>query len=69
MPLSSLKEYRDQFRKVWKKARRAMDEDSIHDLRVASRRMAASLLLVESVLGEDRSSKVRRRIKRLMGAP
>jgi len=66
MPLSSLKEYRDQFRKVWKKARRAMDEGSIHDLRVASRRMAASLLLMESVLGEDRSSKVRRRIKRLM---
>ena len=66
MPLSSLKEYRDQLRKAWKKARRDLDEESIHDLRVASRRMGALLLLVESALGEDRSSKVRRRIKRVM---
>jgi CHAD domain-containing protein len=66
MPLSSLKEYRDQLRKAWKKARRDLEEDSIHDLRVAARRVGASLLLVESVRGEDQSSKARRRVKRLM---
>jgi CHAD domain-containing protein len=66
MPLSSLKDYRDQLRKAWKKARRDLDEDSIHDLRVAARRVGASLLLVESVRGEDKTAKARRRVKRLM---
>jgi CHAD domain-containing protein len=66
MPLSSLKDYRDELRKAWKKARHGLDEESIHDLRVASRRMGSSLLLLESVLLEERSSKARRRIKRLM---
>jgi CHAD domain-containing protein len=66
MSLSSFKEYRDQLRKTWKDASQNMDEDSIHDLRVASRRMGASLLLLESVLGADRPSKARRQLKRLM---
>ena len=66
MPLSAFNDYRDELRKAWKKARHGLDEDSIHRLRVASRRMASSLLLVESVLVEERSSSARRRIKRLM---
>jgi CHAD domain-containing protein len=66
MPLASFKDYREELRKAWKKASHGMEEASIHDLRVASRRIGSSLLLVESVLEEDRSSKARRRIKRLM---
>ena len=66
MLLTSFNDYKDQLRKTWKKASHDLDEDSIHDLRVASRRMGALLLLVESVLGEDRSSKARRNIKRVM---
>jgi CHAD domain-containing protein len=66
MSLSSFKEYRDQLRKTWKGARQKLDEDSVHDLRVASRRMGASLLLLEAALGEDRPSKARRQLKRLM---
>src|SRR5678815_2719598 len=51
MLLTSFKDYKDQLRKTWKKASHDLDEDSIHDLRVASRRMGALLLLVEYVLG------------------
>jgi len=65
MRAPSLKEYRTQLRKAWRKARHSLGEDSIHDLRVAARRVAASLLLLESVVGEDRSSKARRGVKRL----
>lgn len=66
MPLCSFKDYQDDLGKAWRKACHGLDEDSIHNLRVASRRMGSSLLLVESVLEEERSSKARRRIKRLM---
>jgi len=66
MPLCSFKDYRGDLRKAWKNACHGLDEESIHDLRVASRRMGSSLLLLESVLAEKRSSKARRRIKRLM---
>jgi CHAD domain-containing protein len=65
MPAPSPKEYRSQLRKAWRKARHSLDEDSVHDLRVASRRMSAALLLLESVLRKDRSSKARRGVTRL----
>src|SRR5262245_39125417 len=56
----------DELRKTWKGVRQKMDEDSIHDLRVASRRVGAGLFLLEAILQDDRSSKARRRLKRLM---
>ena len=65
MPFPSFKDYRDELRRAWKKASRDLDEDSIHDVRVACRRMGALLLLVESVLLKERST-ARRRIKRVM---
>jgi CHAD domain-containing protein len=64
--LKTAEEYRDDLRKAWNDARRGLSEDHIHDLRVATRRMVSALLLLESILGEDETSKVRRRVKRVM---
>jgi CHAD domain-containing protein len=50
----------------WKGVRRHLDADSVHDLRVASRRAASSILLLESVLQVNHPVKCRRRIKKLM---
>jgi CHAD domain-containing protein len=64
--LKTAEEYRDDLRKAWTDARHGLGEDHIHDLRVATRRMVSALLLLESILGEDGTSKVRRRVKRVM---
>jgi CHAD domain-containing protein len=64
--LKTADDYRGDLRKAWNNARTRLDEESIHDLRVATRRMNSALLLLETVLEEDRSSKARRRTKRVM---
>jgi CHAD domain-containing protein len=64
--LKTTMEYWDQLRRSWKDVRRDASEASIHDLRVASRRLGAALGLVESILQEVSASKARRRLKKLM---
>lgn len=64
--LKTISEYSEDIFQQWKGARRDLDENSVHDLRVASRRATSSIVLLESVLGEDRPLKARRRIKRLL---
>jgi CHAD domain-containing protein len=64
--LKSTSEYWKDISREWKGVRRSLDADSVHDLRVASRRAASSILLLESVLGVNRPVKCRRRIKRLL---
>lgn len=64
--LKTVWEYWDELRKTWKNVNRKADETSVHDLRVASRRLGAALLAVESLLQDNRSSKARHRIKQLM---
>lgn len=59
-------DYRGDLRKAWNDARTRLDEKSIHDLRVATRRMNSALLLLETVLEENGTSKARRLTKRVM---
>jgi len=64
--LKTADKYRKDLRKAWNDARRHLDEATIHDLRVATRRMSAVLLLLEAILGKDGASSTRRRTKRVM---
>ena len=64
--LKTADKYRSDLRQAWGDARRHLDEKTIHDLRVATRRMGAALLLLETILGKDGASKNRRRVKRAM---
>ena len=64
--LRTADDYRDDFRKAWNDARSHLDEKSIHDLRVATRRMSSALLLLETVLEEDGASKARRGTRRVI---
>ena len=64
--LKTAEDYRDDLRKTWNDARSRLDETSIHDLRVATRRMSSALLLLETVLEEKSASKARRRTRRVM---
>jgi CHAD domain-containing protein len=64
--LKTAEDYRDDLRKAWNDARSRLDEKSIHDLRVATRRMSSALLLLETVLEEKSASKARRRTRRVM---
>jgi CHAD domain-containing protein len=63
--LESLEKHWKQFVSAWDSTGRTPDVKSIHDLRVAARRLSASLTLVQSV-DEDRSiARVRHRFKKL----
>jgi CHAD domain-containing protein len=53
-------------RDAWKHMLRDTDEDSVHELRVASRRILSCLFIVDSILLANHRSKARRKIKRLM---
>ena len=64
--LKATSEYWKDISREWKRVRQSVDADSVHDLRVASRRAVSSILLLESVLKVNRPVKCRRRIKRLM---
>jgi CHAD domain-containing protein len=63
--LKTTREYWKDFSRKWKDARHDLNEENVHDLRVASRRTVSGLSLLESIL-EDRPSNARHRIKRLM---
>lgn len=64
--LKTAKDYWDDLRKTWKNVNRKADETSVHDMRVASRRLGAALLLLESAAHTDLLSEAPRRVKRLM---
>ena len=49
-----------------RKASRAMDAETVHDLRVAVRRLNQSLMVFESLLPRREVKKIRARMKRLM---
>jgi len=56
----------DVLRHAWNDVLRDANEDSVHELRVASRRILSCLSLVDSILLANHRSKARRKIKRLM---
>jgi len=58
-------EYWDQLRKAWRAVCNDFDAASVHDVRSASRRVVAALLLLEAAAGIGSPSKARRRMKRL----
>jgi CHAD domain-containing protein len=65
MTLSALN---DQWLKLfsgWKDARRGKDK-AVHELRVTSRRIAASLEILEGLTGEAEVSRVRRQVKKVV---
>jgi CHAD domain-containing protein len=64
--LNNLRRNCDQLADSWKKAYSRLDEQSIHDLRVAGRRLAATLLLIEAVRRDGLAKPIARRIKRLL---
>ncbi len=49
-----------------RKASQAMDADTVHDLRVAVRRFAQSLIVFEKLLPRQEVKKIRGRLNRLM---
>ncbi len=57
-----------RLRKDWRRARRRFSGRSIHDLRVASRRLIAVLDTLRSMADDPEIQKCRRRIKKSLGA-
>jgi len=55
-----------EFSGAWKKARTKASEKAIHDLRVSTRRLIATLELVQALSKSDQTSKLRRRLKKVL---
>jgi CHAD domain-containing protein len=64
--LNNVRKNCDQLTDCWKKAHSGFDEGSIHDLRVAGRRLAATLVLIESIRKDGLTKPIRHRLKRLL---
>jgi len=55
-----------EFSRAWKKARAKASEKSIHDLRVNTRRLIATLELAQTLSKCDEITKLRRRLKKIL---
>jgi CHAD domain-containing protein len=64
--LKTASKQRNSFCKAWNNVLRDANEDNVHEVRIASRRLLSSLLLVDSILLANHRSKARRKIKRVM---
>src|SRR5262245_57516318 len=56
----------DEFSAAWKKARSKSSEKAIHDLRVNTRRLIATLELSAAITRRDQISKLQRRFKKVL---
>lgn len=54
--------------KELRRSKRTFSEDAIHDVRVATRRLISTLMIVELLIPDERVERLRRRLKRLFDA-
>ncbi len=66
--VSSLEQRWQKFLSELRRCKRSFSEESVHDLRVATRRLVATLSILEVILPDDRIRRTRRRLKRLFDA-
>ena len=66
--IESLGERWRKYLKELRRCKRAFSEDSVHDVRVATRRLISTLMMIELVLPDARVRRLRRRLKRLFDA-
>jgi CHAD domain-containing protein len=65
---SSLTQRWQKYLKELRRCKRAFSEDAVHDVRVATRRLMSTLMMIELLLPDRRVARVRRRLKRLFDA-
>lgn len=66
--VSSLEQRWQNFLSELRRCKRSFSEESVHDLRVATRRLVSTLAILEVILPDDRIRRTRRRLKRLFDA-
>src|SRR5262245_51147507 len=64
--LSAFDKSWDEFSRAWKKARGKSSEKSIHDLRVNTRRLIATLELAGAITRRNQIAKLQRRFKKVL---
>lgn len=66
--IDSLAQRWQNYLKELRRCKRAFSEEAVHDLRVATRRLMSTLMMIEIVLPDARARRLRRRLKRLFDA-
>ncbi|MBI5473091.1 MAG: CHAD domain-containing protein [Ignavibacteriae bacterium] len=66
--LTSLEQRWKKYQREMRRCRHSFSEDAIHDLRVATRRLVSTLIIIEILIPDERVRKMRRRLKRLFDA-
>ncbi len=66
--IDSLGQRWQKYLRELRRCKRAFSEESVHDLRVATRRLMSTLMMIEIVLPDARVRRLRRRLKRLFDA-
>jgi CHAD domain-containing protein len=66
--IASLEQRWRKYVKELRRCRNHRSEESVHDLRVATRRLISTLMIVEILLPESRVQKLQRRLKKLFDA-
>lgn len=66
--IGSLAQRWQKYLKELRRCKRAFSEESVHDVRVATRRLMSTLMIVEIVLPDQRVRRLQRRLKRLFDA-
>jgi CHAD domain-containing protein len=66
--ITSLDQRWRKYVKELRRCRNRCSEESVHDLRVATRRLISTLMIVEILLPDSRVQKLQRRLKRLFDA-
>lgn len=66
--IASLDQRWRKYLKELRRCRKQCSEESVHDLRVATRRLIATLMIVEIVVPDSRVQRLQRRLKKLFDA-
>ncbi len=66
--IDSLEERWRKYLKELRRSKRTCSEEAIHDLRVATRRLISTLMIVEMLIPDEKMERMRRRLKRLFDA-
>jgi CHAD domain-containing protein len=66
--LDALEQRWRTYRKELRRSRRTFSEEAIHDVRVATRRLISTLMIIQLLIPDERVERMRRRLKRLFDA-
>jgi len=66
--IDSLEQRWRKYLKELRRSKRTFSEEAIHDLRVATRRLISTLMMIELLIPDERVERMRRRLKRLFDA-